>query len=395
MGWILELVGHRQRLLLATLAIASLALADLLWEAICTLASSAVSSVEAGGTATGRLALQIQAFVLFFGLFFVYIVGVHGRRKMLAASPPHVLKVVEPPGAGKARLENSCSLALSMCVIHIAAARGDVSVAEREFNLILQKGTQPDIIMYNSVINACTKAKDATRAQAWIRRMIGAGVEPDVLSYTTVIESLGKQGTKEGAEQAVFWFDHMLAAGVRPDQHAFSAIIRACSKTGDLSGCERLLNMMDALGLAGNTNIFNQMLSVCSRMGDSHALGQMFRRMRHAKVKPNIVSYTTAARGLASNGDYTAVEKLQLDMESDAISPSKYFSHLLQSSYRFCPEQRPGPSHTRDPWTIFGSRAGPLSKGSPDHPVNCSRNHAVRREACDLQGIGGILRQAL
>merc|ERR1712012_1112752 len=106
-------------------------------------------------------------------------------------------------------------------------------------------GVAPDVVSYNSVINACAKAGKADRAERWLAKAIEGGVAPNVVSYTAVIDACAKAGKAERAEH---WLAQARRSGI---------ILNVVSYTAAMKGCIRAKPKLPKIA----EQLFRQMLS--------------------------------------------------------------------------------------------------------------------------------------
>ena len=92
-----------------------------------------------------------------------------------------------------------------------------------------QKGLQPDLITYSTVISACGNGGDAERALQLFVEMQQKGLQPDVITYTAVISACGKGLLAKSALQVL----EDAAEGFRPNLTTYTAVINDCGKGGD------------------------------------------------------------------------------------------------------------------------------------------------------------------
>ncbi|KAL5807252.1 hypothetical protein ACOSQ4_029985 [Xanthoceras sorbifolium] len=92
---------------------------------------------------------------------------------------------------------------------------------------ILASKCQPDIILYNHILNMygkCGSLKDA-------RKVFDDMPERNLVSWTSVIAGYSQNGKERDAIELYF---QMLNLGITPDQFTFGSIIKACSGGGNL-----------------------------------------------------------------------------------------------------------------------------------------------------------------
>lgn len=106
---------------------------------------------------------------------------------------------------------------------------------------------QLDAVAYNTALEACARAKQATQARALLVRMekeadIEGGPEPDLMSYTAAIRAhegpIGEGGggaEKEGNGEVVVTavrglLRRLQARGLEPDVRVYNAVLRVCAQ---------------------------------------------------------------------------------------------------------------------------------------------------------------------
>ncbi|CAE8672637.1 unnamed protein product [Polarella glacialis] len=108
---------------------------------------------------------------------------------------------------------------------------------------------QPDIVSYNSVLKACSRAGLADKAWEWLQAMGQASLQPTVVSYTSAMNACGR-AKPANPELARHIFEEMVAAGVELDRVALRSVSRLlgqgyvaqalCSRPADVTVPERV-----------------------------------------------------------------------------------------------------------------------------------------------------------
>ena len=79
---------------------------------------------------------------------------------------------------------------------------------------MLDRGIEPNVVIFGALINACAKASNLQRAEYWHHRMLEMNVTPNVRSYSAVINACAKAGK---ASEAVGWLERLEDAGLQSD----------------------------------------------------------------------------------------------------------------------------------------------------------------------------------
>ena len=140
-----------------------------------------------------------------------------------------------------------------------------------------------DVISFSSLLHACAKSGDMSRAEAWLRRIVEQGVEPNAICYNVVIHACVRGGHRDRAAQwaerragqggrmdgAEPWLAHLEAPGCTPDGPCHNMLLGACAWRH--ATCTSLV-LAVASGWRCTTDIpGNLMTNVHARSGDMQA----------------------------------------------------------------------------------------------------------------------------
>merc|ERR1711957_556095 len=84
----------------------------------------------------------------------------------------------------------------------------------------------PDVIAYNTVINACSKARKPTWAIMWLDAMEEKKLRPTVRSYTSAISACVHMDPGSKSRVAEELFQRMLDSGLKPDEFVSGVLAR-------------------------------------------------------------------------------------------------------------------------------------------------------------------------
>merc|ERR1719359_252468 len=91
-----------------------------------------------------------------------------------------------------------------------------------------RSGVTPNVVTFNSVINACAQCGDVDRAESWFRRMLAKEVTPSVETFNSLINACAKAGDALRAEE---WFEEISSHGLEPDAFSYSTLSHARAAT--------------------------------------------------------------------------------------------------------------------------------------------------------------------
>mmetsp|Transcript_15355 Transcript_15355/g.43949 ORF Transcript_15355/g.43949 Transcript_15355/m.43949 type:complete len:405 (-) Transcript_15355:17-1231(-) len=175
-------------------------------------------------------------------------------------------------------------------LLDASAKSGDIAMATRLWDLMVDLKVSPNAITYNTMMNACAKANDVRRAEWWLERMHQDGVEMCAVSFHTVIAAYTKLSDFERAES---WFGKMQQAGVKADRVIYNSMICARAKAGHAEQTEYWAAEMERNGLVPDEKAYNTVVSLWARSGSS-------KRALHWLRKMESQGYTASKQTLAA-----------------------------------------------------------------------------------------------
>jgi pentatricopeptide repeat protein len=134
-----------------------------------------------------------------------------------------------------------------------------------------------DMVTWNTALTACAKAGDVGRAVDVQHMMMRsqAGIEPDLRFLTTMIEVYGAAGDVKNARRV--FYEDLRTHGHAPTIYCYAGLIKAYGNTGDAQGAlECLTGILDA-GLELNPTIYTLLIMAVGqggRLDEARALYQ-------------------------------------------------------------------------------------------------------------------------
>lgn len=205
-------------------------------------------------------------------------------------------------------------------LISVWAKRGDAIRAERLIDAMIGNGISPDSTLLGMVIHACAKAGDAHRAEQAFKRIASrTGEKPNVICYNSLIDAFAKSGETASAEQ---WLATMAAEGVEPTVASYTSVLHAYARAGDLRAAERMLERMTERGVQANVVSYGALLQGFVKTGDVARAEKWFAHMQEAGIEPNNVTYSTLINVCAKAHDSERAEKWLDTMQSSGVAPT-------------------------------------------------------------------------
>lgn len=203
--------------------------------------------------------------------------------------------------------------------------RNDISGAEADLQAYLAECGDDDFMtseidpqLFNWIISAYAKRKDAKGAQYWLEAMERDwGVQPTDVTFNTVMNVCAMTGDTEGAEH---WLSALLVKGLEPDSMSFNTVVKAYAKAGDLASAERWLTELGDEGQA-DAYTFCTVMNAYARIGDADRTEHWFNVIVERKLKLDSVAYGAVVNAHAKAGNVNVAEDWIEKMVSDGIQP--------------------------------------------------------------------------
>eukprot|EP00439_Symbiodinium_sp_Y106_P062994 s597_g9.t1 len=132
-------------------------------------------------------------------------------------------------------------------LVNACVKAGDLPCAERWFDEMQSAGVQANAVSYSALLNVSAKAGDFKRAERLLERMC-----QDRVCFNNVIDACSKAGHAARAEH---WLWRLaegkdLTADLAPTRQSFTAAAQAHAKLGSFGDVERLFRAMEVRGIS-------------------------------------------------------------------------------------------------------------------------------------------------
>lgn len=198
-------------------------------------------------------------------------------------------------------------------ILSAYANAGDVNGANGLLHRFRSQGAEPDVTMYNAVLNAVAKSESSKRAQEFLDQEMSVR---DTVSYNTIIHAHSREGNVEMARQCVEklvdLYQRDMAQSPTPMDHScqpdlatFRPLLSCVTQSQDPNAAQQaedILDWMDDLYQQGvlrdapDSQCFQMVLDAWSRSrapGGAQRAEEFFRSM---VPSPTVLSYATLMR---------------------------------------------------------------------------------------------------
>ncbi|CAN1183523.1 Putative pentatricopeptide repeat-containing protein At1g02420 [Linum perenne] len=227
-----------------------------------------------------------------------------------------------------------------------------VEEAEFFFQEMKELGVKPDVVSYNSLIDAYCKGGELNKAYETMEKMSDEDISPDVITHTSIIGALGLAGQPDKARHVL---KEMREYGCYPDVAAYNAVIRNYCIAKRLGDAYDLVDEMEAKGLAPNSTTYNLFFRVFYWANDLRSSWSLYGKMMDGCCLPNTQSCMFLMRlcrrhervDLAlklwddmvdkSFGSFTLVSDVLFDLLCDTgklLEAEKCFSQMIEKGQK-------------------------------------------------------------
>lgn len=211
---------------------------------------------------------------------------------------------------------------------------------------------EPNLVTYNSLLDACRRAGDLDAALEAKRQLDESALVPDARTYTTLIATVGRRASSaSGARDtsmAFAFLNEMTNLGIRPNGMTYSALIDACARCGRtdmaLKGLRAMLRQKSKEQRAmrpesrQNYLLYNEVgawtsaINALGKAGRVETAMRLFQAMPKTGVKPNTITCGCLADSLLRHGRTADTLNVLRYMKQEGIAPSEVMYTSLMTS---------------------------------------------------------------
>ncbi|CAN6164746.1 unnamed protein product [Urochloa humidicola] len=192
---------------------------------------------------------------------------------------------------------------------------------------VRQAGLRPDVITYNTLISACSQSSNLEDAVTVFEEMVDSECRPDLWTYNAMVSVHGRCGKAEEAERL---FRELVEKGFTPDAVTYNSLLHAFAKEGDIEKVERTCEDLVKAGFKKNEITYNTMIHMYGKMGRLDLAVGLYDEMRSMGCTPDAVTYTVLIDSLGKMDRITEAGKVLEEMTAAGLKPTLVtFSALI------------------------------------------------------------------
>lgn len=239
---------------------------------------------------------------------------------------------------------------------------------------------EPNIVTYNTMIDACIRAGDFDGAMDALEHMkYNKHFSPDIYTYTSLISAVGRNTRRRSDPNVAFeLFDEMINDfQIRPNGMAYCALIDVCGRCrrSDLAlkGLRMMLRekakrsrdskksnkkgIVQSFTLENEVGAWTAAIDACGKAGRVDTAIRLFQTMPKFDVYPNIYTCGALTDGLLKSNEENSIDECMnvlRYMEEEGIKPSEVmYTSLITSASKLATDEHRGEVIKS---TVFGDK---------------------------------------
>eukprot|EP00443_Scrippsiella_acuminata_P129864 CAMPEP_0115577338 /NCGR_PEP_ID=MMETSP0272-20121206/3021_1 /TAXON_ID=71861 /ORGANISM="Scrippsiella trochoidea, Strain CCMP3099" /LENGTH=1143 /DNA_ID=CAMNT_0003012147 /DNA_START=42 /DNA_END=3472 /DNA_ORIENTATION=+ len=194
-------------------------------------------------------------------------------------------------------------------------------------------GVKVGLVVFNTLIDACSRVGDMSSAARLFRDMVGAECVPDIITYSTLIKGYCVRGE---VDEALELFSLMRKKGIKPDAIVFNSLLDGCAKKQMPELCEQVIRDMVEAGVMPSNHSASILIKLYGRCRDVQAAFRVMEELpRKYGFKPNAAVYTCLMATCSANGRFDLALDLRTRMAKAGVPrDEKTYSTLLRGALR-------------------------------------------------------------
>ncbi|CAN6307558.1 unnamed protein product [Urochloa humidicola] len=219
-------------------------------------------------------------------------------------------------------------------ILKAVASNGGYASALEMFNEIEEDEDSKknvDVIVYNTMISVCGRAKDWMLVQRLWRRLKENSLSGTLLTYDLLVSVFVQCGQ---CELAIAAYQEMLQNGLDPTEDIMKAIIASCTKEGNWEFALATFSRMLSAGMKPNIILFNSMINALGKAGQDELAFRMYHLLTSSGSKPDQYTWSALLSALYKSGRCWDV--LELFQGIKAKHPTLLNGHLYNIALMSC-----------------------------------------------------------
>lgn len=188
-------------------------------------------------------------------------------------------------------------------------------------------GLRPDIITYNTLISSCAAGGSALEGEEVFKDMEQCGCEPDLWTYNAMISVYGRSGKDEEAGELL---DAIKRRGFCPDAVTYNALLYAFARNGKVDKVDGVRMQMASSGFKADEITYNTVIHMYGKKGMHENALLLYKEMKTSGCRPDAVTFTVLVDSLGKAGFIMEAAQIFSEMSEARVRPTlRTFSALI------------------------------------------------------------------
>ncbi|XP_021774802.1 pentatricopeptide repeat-containing protein At3g18110, chloroplastic-like isoform X1 [Chenopodium quinoa] len=202
----------------------------------------------------------------------------------------------------------------------VYARNARFSKVQEMLNLMRERGCEPDLVSFNTLINARLKSGSIgpNLGMDLLNEVRKSGIRPDTITYNTLISACSRESN---LQEAIKVYADMEANNCQPDLWTYNAMISVFARCGLASRAERILRELEAKGFLPDAVTYNSILYAFAREGNTGKVGEICETMLKRGFVKDEMTYNTILNMYGKHGELDTALDLYRNMKSSGLVP--------------------------------------------------------------------------
>ncbi|KAH1157041.1 hypothetical protein GYH30_029705 [Glycine max] len=204
------------------------------------------------------------------------------------------------------------------------------NLALQLLNEVRRSGIRPDIITYNTLISACSRESNLEEAVAVFSDMESHRCQPDLWTYNAMISVYGRCARARKAEEL---FKELESKGFFPDAVTYNSLLYAFSREGNTEKVRDICEEMVKRGFGQDEMTYNTIIHMYGKQGRHDQAMQIYRDMKSSGRNPDAVTYTVLIDSLGKASKVEEAANVMSEMLDAGVKPTLHTYSALICAY--------------------------------------------------------------
>ena len=176
------------------------------------------------------------------------------------------------------------------------------------YDQLNQNNILKDEVIYNLLLNGCSKKLDIKNLHRIYMDMINKGVLPNLITFNTIIDAFIRN---KNTEKAFNIFNDMIKNKINPDNFTLSTLFKGINKPEHYKYLIQGVEIINKNIYPVDIILINVLLDACIKLKDKKNFCEIFENIiekKYKNINPDLITYNTFIKGCSKFKLYDKVE---------------------------------------------------------------------------------------